>query len=217
MAGADHPTEIRIVPANHASWEDLQAIFGTRGDPARCQCQHYKVLAGTWRSIPVEERAFRLRDQTDCGHPESPDTSGLVAYLGGDPAGWCAVEPRINYQRLQVMPLPWKGRSEDMTDPGVWAVTCFVIRAGYRKRGISRALTAATVGFARSRGARALEGYSMITSSEKDITWGELHVGARNSYAAAGFREVVQPSKRRVVMRIDFDTETHLRPDGSSD
>ena len=35
MAGADHPTEIRIVPANHASWEDLQAIFGTRGDPAR--------------------------------------------------------------------------------------------------------------------------------------------------------------------------------------
>ena len=29
---------ISIVPANDASWEDLQTIFGTRGDPSRCQC-----------------------------------------------------------------------------------------------------------------------------------------------------------------------------------
>ena len=51
-----------IVPANEASWEDLQAIFGTRGQAARCQCQRYKLRPQeSFGSFPVEERAFRLR------------------------------------------------------------------------------------------------------------------------------------------------------------
>jgi hypothetical protein len=36
----------------------------------------------------------------DCDHPESATTSGLVAYLDGEPVGWCAVEPRTAYPRL---------------------------------------------------------------------------------------------------------------------
>lgn len=199
-------TGIRIVPANEASWEDLQAIFGARGDSARCQCQWYKIPSAEWRSVPVEERRFRLRDQTDCGFPGGP-TTGLVAYLDGEPAGWCNVEPRPSFDRLVTMRLTWAGRQEDRTDDGVWSVVCFVTRAGYRKRGVMRALTAATVDFARQRGARAIEAYPMITEPEVDIPWGELHHGSRGAFAAAGFREVVQPTKRRVVMRIDFDSE----------
>ena len=92
---------ISIVPANEATWEDLQAIFGTRGQGARCQCQRYKLRPGEhFAGFPVEERAFRLREQTDCGHPESDTTSGLVAYLDGEPVGWCAVEPRSGYEGL---------------------------------------------------------------------------------------------------------------------
>jgi hypothetical protein len=34
----------------------------------------------------------RLRQQTECGHPRSETTSGFVAYLDGEPVGWCAVE-----------------------------------------------------------------------------------------------------------------------------
>jgi len=48
---------ISIVPANEASWADLQAIFGTRDYPSRCQCQHYKIRDFEWRSVSVEERA----------------------------------------------------------------------------------------------------------------------------------------------------------------
>ena len=106
-----------------------------------------------WRSVPIEERAFRLRQQTDCGHPESDTTSGLVAYLDGEPAGWCAVEQRTAYVRLLRTRVPWTGRSEDKTDDGIWAVTCFVTRTGFRRRGVSRALACATVDFARQRGA----------------------------------------------------------------
>ena len=44
----------------------------------------------------------------------------------------------------------------------------------------------------------------MITEVGKVITWGELHVGARQVFEDAGFTEVSHPTKRRVVMRIDF-------------
>ena len=118
----------------------------------------------SWASVGAEELAFRLREQTDCGHPESAATSGLVAYLDGEPVGWCAVEPRTAYPRLLLKTrVPWDGRAEDKADESVWAVTCFVTRAGFRRRGVSRALARAAVGFARERGARALEGYPMIT------------------------------------------------------
>jgi GNAT superfamily N-acetyltransferase len=204
----DRATEAQvvIVPANEASWEDLQAVFGTRGDPSRCHCQRYKMQPReSWASVGAEELAFRLRAQTDCGHPESGQTSGLIAYLDGEPVGWCAVEPRNAYPRLlRSTRVPWEGRAEDKTDDGVWAVTCFVTRAGFRRRGVSRALARAAVDFARRRGARALEGYPMITQSGHGFLVGELHVGSRSILADAGFAEVSRPTLRRVVMRIDF-------------
>jgi hypothetical protein len=44
----------------------------------------------------------------------------------------------------------------------------------------------------------------MITRPGQDITWDELHVGSRSMFEAAGLTEVSHPTKRRVVMRIDF-------------
>ncbi len=164
--------ELTIVPANEASWEDLQAVLGTRGDPSRCQCQRYKMQhRESWASVGAEELAFRFRTQTDCAHPESGTTSGLVAYLDGEPVGWCAVEPRTAYPRLLLKTrVPWEGRAEDKTDDSVWAVTCFVTRTGFRRRGVSRALARAAVDFARERGARALEGYPMVTQPREKFT-----------------------------------------------
>jgi GNAT superfamily N-acetyltransferase len=197
---------ITVVPANKASWEDLQTVLGTRGDPSRCQCQRYKMQPGeSWASVGADELALRLRAQTECGHRQSSTTSGLVAYLEGEPVGWCAVEPRTAYPRLLLKTrVAWEGRAEDKADPSVWAVTCFVTRVGFRRRGVSRALAHAAVEFARDRGARALEGYPMITQPGQEVTWGELHVGTRSVFAAAGFEEVSHPTRRRFVMRIDF-------------
>jgi GNAT superfamily N-acetyltransferase len=195
---------ISVVPANEASYEDLQTILGTRGDASRCQCQWFKIRDREWRSVPVSERAERLLEQTHCGDPRARTTRGLVAYLDGEPAGWCAVEPRTAYVRLLRTRVPWTGRAEDKGDEGVWAVTCFVTRAGFRRRGISRALARSAAEFARERGARAVEGYPMITQPGQEMTWGELYVGSRSIFAAAGFAEVSRPTPRRVVMRIDF-------------
>jgi GNAT superfamily N-acetyltransferase len=195
---------ITVVPANQASWEDLQTVLGSRGYAAGCQCQRIKMGDGRWYPSPVGERAERLREETGCGDPAAESTSGLVAYLDGAPVGWCAVEPRTAYQRLRNSSVPWRGRAEDKDDDGVWAVTCFVTRAGFRRLGVARALAAATVEFARDRGARALEGYPIVTRPGQDVPWGELNVGSHGMFAAAGFAEVSRPSGRRAVMRIDF-------------
>ena len=197
---------LTIVPANRAACQDLQTVFGARGSAAGCQCQRFKLAPReAFKSYPAEERARRLRAQTNCGQPRATTTSGMVAYLDGEPVGWCAVEPRPAYEGLlRVYRVPWEGRAEDKTDESVWAVTCVFIRAGFRRRGIGYALARATIVFARERGARALEAYPMLTQPGADITWGELHMGTRSMFAAAGFEEVNRPSHRRVVMRIDF-------------
>jgi len=194
---------ITVVPANEARWEDLQTVFGPRGQGYRCQCQRYKLRPREhFAGFPVEERAFRLRQQADCGHPDADTTSGLVASLDGEPVGWCAVEPRTAYPVLvNNSRIPWLGRTEDKSDDSVWALTCVFTRAGFRRRGVSAALVAAALDFARRRGARALEGYPMITTAAIDE---ELHVGTLSVFLAAGFEEVSRPTARRAVVRVDF-------------
>jgi GNAT superfamily N-acetyltransferase len=195
---------LTIVPANEASCDDLLAVFGEKGYTGRCLCQKFRTTSEEWwhDPIPREERVFRLRQQTDCGYPDSDTTSGLIAYLDDEPVGWCGVDRRSEFLRLGQT--PWNGREEDKGDDTVWAITCFAVRVGYRGQGITYRLAEAAVDFARERGARALEGYPMIPDPGQNITWGEIHVGHRKVFEAAGFKEVSHPSKRRCVMRIDF-------------
>lgn len=200
----DSALEIR--PANEAACGDLETVFGSRGQASRCQCQRYKLLPReSFGSQPVEERISRLRDQTDCGNPGGDRTSGLVAYLDGEPVGWCAVEPRPNFPGLRHSQVPWAGRDEDREDTSVWAITCVFARAGFRKRGIAKALIHHAVTFARERGAAALEAYPMTTKAAIDE---ELHLGTIGSYLEAGFHELSRPTARRAVVRIDFPAKT---------
>jgi hypothetical protein len=83
-------------------------------------------------------------------------------------------------------------------------VTCFVVRAGHRRRRISSALARAAVDFARERGARALEAYPMLTEPGKDIIWDEIHVGARSVFAAAGFTQVSHPMRTTITLEPDI-------------
>ena len=200
------PPELTVVPANEASWEDLQTIFGTRGQASRCQCQRYKLRPReSFRSFPAEERGFRLREQTGCGHPESGTTSGLVAYLDGEPVGWCAVEPRTA-SRACCATTASRGKGGRRTRPTTASgrsPACSRVPASASAASAERWRRA--VEFARARGARAIEGYPMTT---KDVIAEELHVGTEGVFAAASFAVVSRPTLRRVVMRIDFPTRT---------
>jgi GNAT superfamily N-acetyltransferase len=200
----DAETEVRILPANKATCDDLDTLYGERGSAQRCRCQRYKLHPGeSFASLGAQELAARQQEQTRCGEPAAGPTSGLVAYLGEEPVGWCAVEPRPAYHALLRPPfrIHWEGREEDREDESVWAITCLFVRAGHRKRGISRALAEAAVEHARGQGARAVEAYPLVV---KNVIDEELHVGTESVFADAGLSVVSHPSKRRVVMRLDF-------------
>ena len=200
------PATVRILPANETACSDLQAVFGSRGSAAFCQCQRYKLAPReAFSRFPASERRDRLEAQTHCGDPLAATTTGLIGYLDGEPVGWIAVEPRANYPGLlRVYRVPWEGRDEDRHDASVWAITCIFVRAGHRGRGLTPHLVRAAVDHARAGGARAVEGYP-FRSDAGVITWDEIHVGAQSMFVDAGFREVSRPGVRRVVMRIDFD------------
>ncbi len=198
---------LRVVPANRSGAAELDLVFGERGAAAMCRCQRYKLQLGeSFGGDSAAARTDRLHAQTACGQPKSPTTSGLVGYLGDEPVGWCAVEPRVDYVGLvRVFRVPWEGREEDRADASVWALTCLLTRAGFRKRGVSRAMVAAAVDFARDRGARAIEGYPIATGVVSgNVPGHELHVGTEGEFSDAGFLVVSRPGRRRVVMRIDF-------------
>src|SRR6516162_7367112 len=95
--------QLTIVPANQASWADLQAIFGVADYPGRCYCQHFKTEVWPW-SLSDDERRRRLREQTNCDDPSAESTTGLVAYLGAErePVGWVA-------RGVSDDPLAWQG------------------------------------------------------------------------------------------------------------
>jgi GNAT superfamily N-acetyltransferase len=186
---------LEVQPVDESLFEDVQTVLGSKGQAARCQCQGFRMGWYERHSDDVQGRRERLRDQVIEGH-------GLVARLDGEPVGWCSIAPRSDYTYLRQT--TWKGRDEDPDDASIWAVTCFVTRPGFRHQGVSRALAGGTIDLARDRGARAVEAYPMKPAPGKEVTWGEMHVGALSAFLAAGFQIVHVPSLRRAIVRYDF-------------
>ena len=115
-------------------------MFGA-GGARKCRCQALKVPGWIWRDTTQEGRDAALLEQAGCGR--SGPTSGLVGYVDGEPAGWVAVEPRENYPRIWARQKSWMRMDPDLE--GVWSVTCFVVRKGFRRQGLMYELAAATV------------------------------------------------------------------------
>ena len=181
-----------------STWDALSTVFGTKGDPAGCWCQYFKLSGGEWRGTDVAtcESALREQARRDPG-------PGLIGYAGDEPVGWIGVEPRTAYPRLRTTRVVARGSTESPDDPTVWAVTCFVVRVGFRRRGIGSALLRAAIEHASTSGARVVEGYPIDTAERKPSA-ADLYHGALTSFLAAGFEIVSRPQPGRAVVRLEF-------------
>jgi GNAT superfamily N-acetyltransferase len=196
------PAAFTWLPANRATDADVEAVLGA-GGAAKCRCQGLKVEGWIWRDSTQEEREAALVAQTACG-TDGP-TSGLIGYADGEPAGWVAVEPRENYPRIWARKQPWMRMDPDL--PGVWSVTCFVVRKGFRGEGLTYELARATVEYGRQVGARVLEGYPMEPAPGKTVIWDEASVGLLQVFLDAGYEVAASPTLRRRVVRYDLTTD----------
>ena len=133
-----------------------------------------------------------------------PDASpGVVATLGrasrsaGRP--WREVGVPADDGRVR----RWRRRTleADLDDPGIWSVTCFVVRTGHRRQGIAGVLLAAAVEHARASGAHTLEGYPLDPEVGR-FSSADLYRGTVSLFEAAGFDVVARPKGDRAVVRL---------------
>ena len=132
-------SEIRIEAAASVLREDVSQVFATRDDAARCWCQYFKLPNREFQNATAQACAGMLREQVQASAPGP----GVIAFLDGEPVGWCAVEPKPAYSRLQRAKVVTVGRRQKPDDASVWPVTCFVVRVGIggaelRRRGCAR-------------------------------------------------------------------------------
>ncbi|MCV0403852.1 MAG: GNAT family N-acetyltransferase [Chloroflexi bacterium] len=201
------PERYEILPATLDRWEDVRAVLDGSGEVG-CWCQ-------PWRGLDAKKlsggrsRTELLRDQMTGG----PPPPGYLAYLDGEPVGWIGVGVRTELPRLA------NSRTIPMVDDQpVWAIGCFRIRPGHRRRGVATALLSAVVDAARNAGAPGVEAYPIDPDGKRvDATLG--FVGFASMFEAAGFRHVSTTDAHsarlpRLLMRRMFSPPAARRGSG---
>ncbi|MFF1572125.1 GNAT family N-acetyltransferase [Leifsonia sp. NPDC058292] len=176
-------------------WPQLAEVFGEPGDASGCWCQWFKLTGTQNRELPRDAKAARLRESI-AGDP----APGVIAWINDEPVGWAAVEPFSAYPSLGRSPIT-KRLADDPLDP--WAVTCFVVRHDFRRRGVAAALLRGAVDHATAQGAVVVEGYPVDTAVRPSLSSAERYHGTVSLFESAGFHEVRRPSATRAVMRFE--------------
>jgi GNAT superfamily N-acetyltransferase len=123
---------------------------------------------------------------------------GLLAFKDDLAVGWCQVTPRDA--------LPWLNRNWRLSrvdEAPVWSLSCFYVRKGYRRKGVSTALISGALEYAKAAGAPALEVYPL----DADLTPSASSTGYVSTFKRAGFKTVAQRVPPRPIMRFDFSVK----------
>lgn len=180
-----------------ARFEDVATMVGPkRPDANVCWCLSYRVPGRVNRSLTGPARGDYVRELMAGGPP------GVLAYDGDEVVGWAAIHPRADTSFATNRRIP------HVDDLDVWSLWCVRVRPGHRGQGISHALVAGAVDFARAEGAPAVEAYPVDNQGGKvDLTM--AYVGTRALFERAGFAHAADTSSvlngfPRVLMRLDL-------------
>ena len=174
MAAKDAVVEVR--PAI-GRYDDFYEVVGVKKPGGGgCWCMSYRDSR-----VPNDQRGEYMA--RECETAPGP---GVLAYVDGEVAGWCSVAPRSTYRRLM------NSRTIPFLDErDAWSIVCFVVRVGYRKRGLMHALLDGAVEHARTHGAEIVEGYPAEVGGDRvDVISG--YVGTTDLFEAHGFERAVE-------------------------
>jgi GNAT superfamily N-acetyltransferase len=190
MTGADiRPLTPGLIP-------DFVRLFGPDGACYGCWCTSFLLRPKVRQAMTGDARREMMLERIRRGPPP-----GLLAYEGDEVQGWMQIGPRAdipewnNPGRVST-PLP----DAPAEDRAVWAISCFFFRRAARGKGLTHALLAAGIAFARANGARLLEAAPMVRARQpKSIP---LFVGPQATFLRAGFAEVACRKEGRPLMRL---------------
>lgn len=183
-------SRIAFAPLTPRRWDDLATLFSTSAVTRGCWCMWWRLPRAEFHRAGADERRAALRRLTEQRAP-----LGVLAYLDGQPAGWCSVSPREQ--------LPGLERSRALPridDAPVWSIVCLYVPRAFRGQGLAVGLIRAAVDMARAAGATVVEAYPREAGGSR-IDSGSAYVGVPSMFRQAGFREVARPSPSRRIMR----------------
>ena len=187
-------------PLTPERWDDLVTVFGGndgKGECGRCWCMWWRLpRRGIGEGLGKGNKAL-FKGRVDAGPPP-----GLVGYdEAGTPVGWVQVGPRAdvpewNGARRLTAPLD----PADAADPTMWGISCFVVRAGYRRRGYFTELLDAAIDWARKNGALALDACPVETEERRPAS--ALYHGLAPAFRCRGFVELTRRRPDRPLVRL---------------
>jgi len=180
-------TVVHPLTPNH--WPALEDLFGSLGACNGCWCMYWRIGA-EYRKRPREQNREDFRKVVEEGPPP-----GLLAFQDKLAIGWCQLTPRAS---LPVIDRNWRLRRID--DVPVWCISCFYVRKGYRRQGVSAALSKAAIKYAKAQGAAALEAYPL----DADLTPSSSSTGYATTFERAGFRIIARHFAPRPILRYQF-------------
>lgn len=181
--------KLRVVALTPEHWPRFADLMQDGGPCSRCWCMYWRIGSAYRRHAASENRdSFHAVVQT--GPPP-----GLLALQDDRAIGWCQLTPRADLTGL--------ARSRDLKPVDgapVWCVSCFYIRKGFRRSGITEALVREAIRVTKQAGAPALEAYPLDATKTPSASF----TGFLSTFERLGFQEVARRSHGRPIVRYSF-------------
>jgi GNAT superfamily N-acetyltransferase len=185
----DGRSRFTVRPLTADLWPALEDLFRDSDVCSRCWCMYWRIGAA-YRRRPAKTNQTAFRKIVKRGPPP-----GLLAFDDDVAVGWCQLTPRD-----QVPELDRAWRLKRVDDVPVWSISCFYVRKGHRRQGITSVLIAAALRRARYAKAPALEAYPL----ERTLTPSATSTGITSTFERAGFKTVARRVPPRPIMRHDL-------------
>ena len=178
--------KLRIESLTPELWPAFEDLFGKNGACNGCWCMNWRI----GREYQRRPRAASKADFREIVRRGPPP--GLLAFEGDLAVGWCQLTARSA--------LPWLNRQwrlKRVDDLPVWSLSCFYVRKGYRRKGVTAALIQGAVKSAKAAGAPALEAYPVDANLTGSSSW----TGFASTFERLGFKTVARHTAPRPIMR----------------
>ena len=183
-------TALEFQPLTPERWPDLERLFGEHGAYGGCWCMWWRITRSQFSKQQGEGNRQALHEIVASG-----EVPGILAYVEGEPVGWCSVAPRDSYPSLNRSRVLKK-----LDDAPVWSIVCFYVDKGHRSQGLTLDLIRAAIEYVRGQGGRVIEAYPTQPKGER-LPPVSSYMGLPSLFEQAGFVECRRPSQSKVIMR----------------
>ena len=183
--------DVDFQSVNSQRWHDFERLFEGRGGPMYCWCMPFRTMTPPYRSADATAKKEAMFKRVAENTP-----IGIIAYINGEPVAWCSIAP------LETHKPNIRGRgyvSDETNSKNVWVITCFFIRSGFRRQGMTAQLTKAGIEYARSNGAKIVEAYPVDYDSPS-----YTYMGRMGTFETLGFNQVGMVGSRRHMTRLQL-------------